>query len=187
MTAAEFIEQSTERPNSYAYFGEKPKYNADHTGELWGDTPFSKHRDSHALDRSNFNVIHKDLSERFPDVFEIEGGSHWLVGWYETVIMQLRRPGGAENTEAIDAVLAWIRKLDSYPVADENDMYDEEEKDGGVCGWCGETGHHDCHECDTKSLDNYVEYEFEGKLVCHNCGEMKNAHLPEPHEDATYP
>lgn len=179
-----FVKAATICPDSYAYFGERPKYKADASGELWGDTGITKHRDSDAIGRSNFNTIFADLNTRFPGVFEIEGGGHWAVGWYETVIMQIDKRKGTRNKRAIVAILAWKNNLDAYPVADENDMNAEEEKDGGRCGYCGEMGHHDCNECKDKSLETYEEYEdSDGALVCHNCGDTKSDHEPRKDSD----
>jgi len=96
----------------YAYFGDLEK------GDLWANT-FSQHRDSDALDRSNFQVISQDLESRFPDDVEIEGASHWAVGWTESVVVRMLDDEG-NITDAARAVFEWRDALSDYPVADES-------------------------------------------------------------------
>ncbi len=90
----------------------------------WGEnddwlTAVAMHRDSDALERSNFRVISSDLMARFPDDVTVETFSHWLVGHTEECLV---RP----DSPAADAAQAWRDKLDDYPVADEDDFSEEE-------------------------------------------------------------
>lgn len=95
----------------FAYWGES---------EGWG-IAVSMHRDSDALERSNFRVIRDNLETRFPDDIRVETFSNWLVGWSESVLV---RP----DSEAWEAAEEWEEKLAEYPVADE-DAWSEEESE----------------------------------------------------------
>ena len=92
-------------PNTTPNFG----YSGEH-GD-WA-IALSVTRDSGTLDRSNWEVITKDITERFPDDATTEYFSHWLCGWIEHLLV---RP----DSHAFDAMVTWQHKLDQYPVADE--------------------------------------------------------------------
>jgi len=79
-----------------------------------GVGPVGQHRDSDELGRSNYEVIMKDMSERFPDTFADVRLGHWAVGWVEQMIYD---PG---HKETADAVEEWMKALESYPVADDD-------------------------------------------------------------------
>ena len=95
--------------DGFAYWGES---------EGWG-IAVSIHRDSDALERSNFRVIRDDLETRFPDDIRIETFSNSLVGWSESVLV---RP----DSEAWKAAEDWLAKLADYPVADDEAWSEEE-------------------------------------------------------------
>lgn len=177
MTIMELAKQSMEHPPNYGYFGDKPKYHIEN-GEGWGDTPFDTHRDADSITRSNWAILTEDLQERFPEDFEIEGGGHWAVGWYERIIMRVYK-NGEINVAPLNAVLEYVHKLDSYPVLDEEKMMEEDEKDGGRCGYCGESGHHDCKACDggieafAESEDSKDKFRMD---ECYNCGNYRFDH-----------
>jgi len=103
-------------PHDFAYYGDL------HERDGWGRA-FGVHRDSDTLERSNWQVITRELRERFPAEFITEQYSHWLVGWVETGrIRVLHNPelGNEQNlTEAFHAVVEWWQRLDRYPIADE--------------------------------------------------------------------
>ncbi|MBA3355866.1 MAG: hypothetical protein H0U18_08000 [Pyrinomonadaceae bacterium] len=110
-------EQSLEHPPNYAYYGDL------HEEDGWGSA-FGQHRDSDALDRSNWEIITTDLLARFPDDCAIESSNHWAVGWVETLRVRITinptAPITLTNlTDAFHAVAEWKEKLDDYPVADE--------------------------------------------------------------------
>lgn len=98
----------SDRPN-FAYYGDNPEWLV----------AYAIHRDSDALERSNFRVIRNDLETNWPDDVTVETFSHWLVGHTEELLV---RPG----TEAARAAEEWRAKLDEYPVADEEDWSNEE-------------------------------------------------------------
>jgi hypothetical protein len=87
-------------------------------GHTWSFVPISVHRDSDALQRSNFEVIYQDMVKRFPDDTEVTHCSHWLVGWFDHLTIRLIDDNGLE-TAASNAIQEWLRKLDDYPVANE--------------------------------------------------------------------
>lgn len=108
---------SLEHPPDFAYYGDL------HESEGWGRA-FGQHRDSDALQRSNWFIISTDLKNRFPDDIHEESANHWAVGWVETLRVKVLIDPEKEITEdnitdAFKAVLEWKYKLEDYPVADE--------------------------------------------------------------------
>jgi hypothetical protein len=77
--------------------------------------PVGQHRDSGALDRSNFRVILQDLQSKFPnDVADCNFG-HWGVGWVEEITWN------AGNPDVVAQVESWELALSDYPVASDED------------------------------------------------------------------
>jgi len=109
----------------FGYSGERPLFST------WGMTSFTQNRDSEALERSNFSVISKDLTARFPDTVEILQTRHFAVGWLDHLIFD------TTDAATLAAVYAWERKLADYPVANE-DHYSalvNEEADAAYDDW----------------------------------------------------
>lgn len=115
-----------EHPEYFAYYGDL------HEADGWGRTGLGQHRDSDELARSNWEVISKDLLERFPDDFATESASHFLVGWVEELRVRVVKEEAAAEldgnfddleeedlTDAFKACIEWAEKLEDYPVADE--------------------------------------------------------------------
>jgi len=147
----------------FSYYGDLP------LGETWGLT-LSQNRDSEALYRSNFEVISKDMLERFPDHVEIVNFNHYLCGWIEHVAIKFfekpehaKYPNHLESptfitmkhlhyelwlkqndliTPAGQAIFKWSDKLDKYPVADETHYCKLE------------------HNEEMESLENCLSYEY---------------------------
>ena len=93
---------------SFAYYGDREGYLI----------ALSQHRDSGALERSNWSVITEDVLS-VPDTgvsdfgdAAIERASHWAVGWAEYLLV---RPGSPAAIRAQD----WLNRLENYPVANE--------------------------------------------------------------------
>lgn len=101
-------------PQSFAYWGDRP------LGETWGFVTIGRHRDSDALQRSNFEVVSEDLLERFPEQLEIMHTSHCLVGWYDHLIVHVRDEQSGAPTEAFLAAHEWMKGLEEYPIASED-------------------------------------------------------------------
>lgn len=76
--------------------------------------PVSINRDSELLDRSNWEVVTKDLCERseHDETGEARLG-HWACGWYELFLIH------KDDAPALKAADEWACALESYPVADE--------------------------------------------------------------------
>lgn len=98
----------------------------------WAVT-ISKHRDSDALQVSNYNVISRDMISRFEDDVEEHSFSHWAVGWVEHLFVRIHDEGG-EFTPAFVAIMEWEERLEEYPIADEDD-YSETEMEMGEGEW----------------------------------------------------
>jgi len=85
----------------------------------------SVHRDSDALERSNWEIVSEHLIRECGDDVAVERMNHWAVGWVDYLLV---RPGSS----AIEPALKWKERLANYPVADEEHYsmleYDEE--------WC---------------------------------------------------
>lgn len=124
--------KALERPENFAYYGDLNEMDG------WGRSGLVQHRDSDELGKSNWQVITKDLLERFPDDFAIESSSHWAVGWIEELRVRVIRQDAIKDhgfpiardtvavewsediiTDAFKAVVEWADKLADYPVADE--------------------------------------------------------------------
>lgn len=113
------------RPEDFGWFG------GDEMFATWSFAGINKtinHDDP--LEESNFEVISKDLMERFPDDFDVVGVKHWAVGSMDQLrVRVLKNEGKVEYdnlTEAFHALMEWHDALESYPVADETDFYERE-------------------------------------------------------------
>jgi hypothetical protein len=90
------------------------------------------HRESEALDLSNWQVIGDDLRARFgEDSVHVESFSHCMVGWTEVMLVRVGTPECA-------AAVEWRVRLDIYPVADEDHFLELERQldhpdHDGVC------------------------------------------------------
>lgn len=113
MNIEERAEQALQRPEDFAYYGDL--YEEDG----WGRSGLAVHRDSEALDRSNWETITEDLQQRFPGDFEIESANHWAVGWIDELRVRVKDESG-NITDAFRAVVDWADALMDYPVADED-------------------------------------------------------------------
>src|SRR5436190_11123474 len=89
-------------------------------GKTWALT-FGHSRDSDLLEESNWETVLKDLEEHFPEDIEVVGFRHWGVGWIEELAVRMLDKK-SRVTRAATAALEWQQKLDSYPVADEEDF-----------------------------------------------------------------
>jgi hypothetical protein len=76
--------------------------------------PVGQHRDSDALDRSNFTAVLADLQDKYPDAVDTVSFGHWAVGWVEEIASD------AGNVELQAAIQEWRDALEDYPVADED-------------------------------------------------------------------
>ena len=97
------------RPQHFMYWGEYEDF------DRWAHPGFGgQHRDSDTLDKSNHAVITEHMEKLIPDGFIVERSSNWLVGWSEGIRID------TANLYACAVALYWQRKLEDYPVADED-------------------------------------------------------------------
>ena len=89
-------------------------------GTTWAFT-FSKNRDSSLAEISNFDVIHADLLEMFPDDVELVHASHWACGWIDHLAVRMLLDT-TELTGAAERIFEWTTQLEEYPVADDLDL-----------------------------------------------------------------
>jgi hypothetical protein len=85
----------------------------------WIVGPCSQTRDSDALDRSNFETLQKLLDDQGVE-YEVHRFGHWGPGWIEIVLVH---PDGTDHIDEIR------RRLDDYPILDENDHSEREWND----------------------------------------------------------
>jgi hypothetical protein len=85
----------------------------------------TKHRDSDAIQRSNYDYIHTELLERITkaghtgkqrDIIRVEDFSHWAVGWVHYLLVNPEYP------DLTNLVESYHERLESYPILDE-DLY----------------------------------------------------------------
>jgi hypothetical protein len=91
-------------------------------GETWPDyycSGFGQHRDSDALERSNFAVALRELGGGSETVIVVRE-SHWAVGWIEWIAIQ------ADDETALRIADELNERRDSYPALDESDWSDLE-------------------------------------------------------------
>lgn len=129
-TLVRYAEQSLTRPPDFGYFGSYPLF------ESWGMTPIGQHRDSDALDRSNYRRILEDMTKAHPDedmgdnvlewVADFRAGD-WAYGWREQIIVRVLYD--AEEDITPDNITQAFRKImeiyeglrNDYPIYDEED------------------------------------------------------------------
>jgi len=75
--------------------------------------PVGLHRDSDALQRSNWEVVYADLRDRYGDDVDEVSFGHWAVGWVADLAWNVG------NADLADDVRKWETALADYPVADE--------------------------------------------------------------------
>jgi hypothetical protein len=85
------------------------------------------HRDSGNIDKSNAATIEREICEVFSEDAHIERFQDWLVGWSENLVIRVYDAQG-EITPAFQAYDALARKMENYPLLDE-DLYGEMEAD----------------------------------------------------------
>ena len=120
MTTAEYqaeAEQAVKEAaqlTDFSYRGDKD------LGRTWAMT-FSKSRDSGILEKSNYDAVKGDLERRFPRDVSDERFSHFAVGWLDHLLVRMLDKNG-KVTKAGIAALEWKNRLESYPVADDEDF-----------------------------------------------------------------
>lgn len=122
--AEDVVEKSNPRNiPDFGYHGDLP------LGETWAYT-ISVNRDSGLLDQSNWEVITNDMETRFPNDVAIERASHWAVGWVDYLAVRMLDDSG-KVTVAGKALIDWVKKLEGYPIADEEHWSEKEHEYAG--------------------------------------------------------
>lgn len=122
MNIEEFAEAALTEPDSWADFSDEKKAYVTHGRR------FMTHRDADVLETSNWETIKADLMSRFPDDCFVLPSSHWAVGWVEELFVRVYDDND-QFTEAFKAMYDWHCTLESYPVADEQDLSEREHQD----------------------------------------------------------
>lgn len=92
--------------------------------ESWLVAPVSLNRDSDILTRSNYNVVKADIAKHGEqeEDYEEHTFGHWACGWFSIFLV---RPG----SKCADVAVEWAKTLSDYPVADEDNHSELQEKD----------------------------------------------------------
>lgn len=107
---------------------------AGHPCSYWGENgewlvAMGRHRDSDLLTNSNWDVFIAMLDKLdIEDAYTIESESHWAVGWVEHILIN------PQCQPAIDLADDVQRKLDDYPILDE-DHHSEREWEDHLQNW----------------------------------------------------
>lgn len=122
-TIVELAEQALQKPADFGWWGDEEMF------VTWGWAGVDKTRDSGYLVLSNFDVITRDLMERFPDEFRTVGLGHWAHGHADRLtvhILKNENLGCVEEniTDAFKAAMEWLSWLEEYPVADDSHYSD---------------------------------------------------------------
>jgi hypothetical protein len=90
--------------------------NVDRRG--WMSGGFGQHRDSDALERSNFETARRIYTDAGVQT-AADAFNHWAVGWVEELVVPI--------TTASVRILEELRaRIDSYPVLDDEDFSERE-------------------------------------------------------------
>jgi hypothetical protein len=106
-----------EHSNSAAYWGENDSWLI----------AYAINRDSHALERSNFRIMLRDLGGE-SDTVNISRSNHWACGWVEYITLD---PSDLAKVKIARANLA---RIENYPVLNDED-YGQEEQDEAQEVW----------------------------------------------------
>lgn len=116
MNIQQTAEKALERPDSF--------FTSDDSIGTTHALTIGVHRDSDVIERSNWEVISKDMTERFGDDVHIHGASHWAVGWIDQLAVRVylypHPYVGRVVSPAFQAIVEWQEKLEEYPLADES-------------------------------------------------------------------
>jgi len=119
----ELATMALKKPEDFGYWGSEDMF------KTWGFSGIDDTAQS-ILEKSNFEVISKDLMERFPGDFRIETYKHWVVGSIDRLVCRILL-SESDVTEsnispAFIAAMEWQERLMEYSVADEGDYFNKE-------------------------------------------------------------
>ena len=111
------IEEALQEPANFGYAGGRDLFGS------WALGPIIRTRDSDLLTQSNADALirHLESDPSLADDWEITGANHWAVGWVDHLSFRAIGENG-EPTRIFRVVKDWFRRLDEYPVADDDDF-----------------------------------------------------------------
>lgn len=119
----ELASMALKKPEDFGYWGPEDMF------KTWGFSGIDDTSQS-ILEKSNFEVISKDLMERFPGDFRIETYKHWVVGSIDRLVCRILLSEGDVTESNISpsfiAAMEWQERLMDYSVADEHDYLNKE-------------------------------------------------------------
>lgn len=89
--------------------------------EEWFVLPCSRNRDSDCLSESNFAVA-LDMLGGESETVQVHRFGHWACGWYEIIVVKPETDAAKTAQEIEDS-------LDDYPVLDDEDFSEREQKE----------------------------------------------------------
>lgn len=107
-----------EKPEDFGWWGRDDMF------VTWGWSGISQNNSSNIVDRSNYQVIKNDLTDRYPDDFQEIGLGHWAVGHVDTLIVKILKDENKEVqidniTSAFIETVKWLDHIRENVVADE--------------------------------------------------------------------
>lgn len=119
----ELASMALKKPEDFGYWGSEDMF------KTWGFSGIDDTSQS-ILEKSNFEVISKDLMERFPGDFRIETYKHWVVGSIDRLVCRILLSEDDVTESNISpsfvAAMEWQERLMEYSVADEDDYFNKE-------------------------------------------------------------
>jgi hypothetical protein len=125
LTLVELAQQALQKPEDFGWWG------SDEMFDTWGWSGIDVHNASDSVQIVNFDLIKKDLMEKFPDDFEVVGLRHWAVGHVDRLTCRILKDSISHDsitddsiTDAFKAAMDWLVQLDDYPIVDDDALYE---------------------------------------------------------------
>ena len=111
------IDQALAEPAHFGYSGDLDLFGT------WALGPIIRTRDSGLLEQSNAEALirHLESDPTLSGEWEITTANHWAVGWVDHLSFRVIDEHGAP-TRIFRVVKDWFRRLDEYPIADDDDF-----------------------------------------------------------------
>jgi hypothetical protein len=95
--------------------------------DQWALGPVINRRDADLIEQSNARALLALLEREtaLEGMWEIHRLGHWAVGWVEHLSMKVL-DGAGRPTPMLAFWARWQEKLEGYPIADEEDLYEAE-------------------------------------------------------------
>jgi hypothetical protein len=111
------IEEALKEQANFGYSGDRDLFGT------WALGPIIRTRDSDLLEESNANALirHLEGDPTLVEDWEVTGANHWAVGWVDHLSFRAIDENGAA-TRIFRVLKDWFRRLDEYPIADDDDF-----------------------------------------------------------------